>query len=734
MSDHDDRPRTSVPSWIALCTLCVVPLALFLGALPAPGEPVPYWQSPEPIGTPVGSYYEEADAVVRAFEGGTLPTWAPRFGLGQPLAAATDAVPWYPLHFVWRFVEPRAAARGLASLHALLAGLGLCAFLVRRGHAPVAALGGALCLQGSVFALTAAARPDLAEPAAWFGWIFLGVQHALDGGRRASLLTVAAVSLALLAGSFAVGALGVAAGLAFAVVGGLARWFERPRDGEASATPILRATGFVLLGVLAAAVRWVPALEAAALGTRPVFEYPSALPVRLFDGWFEDLSGLVFEGSPALLRSPRHGFAILSAVALALAFAGVLRGRGRGLPLGIFLCGLACQSNSFGLGHVPAALAPLGGAPIDGAFLCAFAFAWLVALGVERAFERDAAAFNVALAIPLAVVVTLLVRSSPAHLLVFSGLAFAALLVVRLCADRELLSAREAPWFLCFALLIAPALREAPATPLAGEPDRALLEEVRGESGLVRRVFQSRPELFGRPPLLARQGLADPFARSGYALARTDELLFADAPLERRLDLAGVEVVLGDCGLDETRLEPRGSLGRHGPWFERRDVPARAEVLPRAIDCASDEIVRGLLLTGHREGKSSPVLRVSSELDPALRASGPSDSHALTRGFEPGTLQTAYPAPHRAEASVRGTSGGWLVFRDAWAPGWKCTVDGEDRDVVRVDHAYRAVELEPGDELVRTWYEPWSLRIGTSLTLLGWILTALSARRLATPR
>jgi uncharacterized membrane protein YfhO len=82
-------------------------------------------------------------------------------------------------------------------------------------------------------------------------------------------------------------------------------------------------------------------------------------------------------------------------------------------------------------------------------------------------------------------------------------------------------------------------------------------------------------------------------------------------------------------------------------------------------------------------------------------------------------VQVSQPAPDRLDARVTASSGGWLVFQEQWYPGWKATVNGADASVVRVDHVFRAVAVPPGDSIVRTKYEPGSLRIGAAITLLA---------------
>lgn len=69
-----------------------------------------------------------------------------------------------------------------------------------------------------------------------------------------------------------------------------------------------------------------------------------------------------------------------------------------------------------------------------------------------------------------------------------------------------------------------------------------------------------------------------------------------------------------------------------------------------------------------------------------------------------------------------------LVLTDAVFPGWKCTVDGNDSEIIRTDGVFRGVQITPGKHVVRFFYEPASLKIGFALFILGLVTAALFLR------
>jgi len=71
------------------------------------------------------------------------------------------------------------------------------------------------------------------------------------------------------------------------------------------------------------------------------------------------------------------------------------------------------------------------------------------------------------------------------------------------------------------------------------------------------------------------------------------------------------------------------------------------------------------------------------------------------------------------EVVIRSTAAtpGFLVLSDTYYPGWRVTVDGRERPLLRANYTMRAVQLEAGAHEVRFRYEPWSVRLGAAVSL-----------------
>ena len=73
---------------------------------------------------------------------------------------------------------------------------------------------------------------------------------------------------------------------------------------------------------------------------------------------------------------------------------------------------------------------------------------------------------------------------------------------------------------------------------------------------------------------------------------------------------------------------------------------------------------------------------------------------------------------------------GYVVLLDAYDPGWRARVDGQDTPVLRANTNFRAVLAGPGAHRVELWYDPPAIPLGLSLSAVTALLVALAALRL----
>jgi hypothetical protein len=151
------------------------------------------------------------------------------------------------------------------------------------------------------------------------------------------------------------------------------------------------------------------------------------------------------------------------------------------------------------------------------------------------------------------------------------------------------------------------------------------------------------------------------------------------------------------------------------PGFER----ARKEPLPRAM------VVPGAVLAQDSE-EASALLESTDPWRTVVFEDEPSPGGPAGAGRgEVAKIENASACTVVVAASS--PAGGWLVLHDAWDPGWRATVAGEETPVRRAFGFFRAVRVPPGQVQVRFDFEPPELRMGLVLAAVGALAVLLSA-------
>ena len=81
--------------------------------------------------------------------------------------------------------------------------------------------------------------------------------------------------------------------------------------------------------------------------------------------------------------------------------------------------------------------------------------------------------------------------------------------------------------------------------------------------------------------------------------------------------------------------------------------------------------------------------------------------------------------PERITMRVSTTGPGYAVLADAYAPGWRATLDDRPVPILRADGLFRAVALPAGEHTVEMEYRPADVVAGLGLGLLGVLLVTV---------
>jgi hypothetical protein len=98
--------------------------------------------------------------------------------------------------------------------------------------------------------------------------------------------------------------------------------------------------------------------------------------------------------------------------------------------------------------------------------------------------------------------------------------------------------------------------------------------------------------------------------------------------------------------------------------------------------------------------------------------------------FEPsssfnGTVEEVTYRPNHVTVKTVQQGRGFLVLMDSYFPGWTVKVDGEDKQILRANHFYRAVQLDSGSHTLEFDYFPEGFKLGLIVSSAVFVLLVI---------
>lgn len=97
----------------------------------------------------------------------------------------------------------------------------------------------------------------------------------------------------------------------------------------------------------------------------------------------------------------------------------------------------------------------------------------------------------------------------------------------------------------------------------------------------------------------------------------------------------------------------------------------------------------------------------------------------LGGGVPQGGAQVVEHAPDRVLVRARTDRRALLVLADNYYPDWQARIDGQPAELLRANHTFRGVVLEPGEHEIEFRFEPTDLYIGFGVHVAGMLLLLL---------
>ncbi len=80
-----------------------------------------------------------------------------------------------------------------------------------------------------------------------------------------------------------------------------------------------------------------------------------------------------------------------------------------------------------------------------------------------------------------------------------------------------------------------------------------------------------------------------------------------------------------------------------------------------------------------------------------------------------GVVEMERPSPTEVIIKAKNSQAGYLILTDTNYPGWKAYIDGQEVPILKANYLFRAVQLPPGEHIVRFVYQPGSFILGLML-------------------
>jgi len=217
-------------------------------------------------------------------------------------------------------------------------------------------------------------------------------------------------------------------------------------------------------------------------------------------------------------------------------------------------------------------------------------------------------------------------------------------------------------------------------------------------------------------------------------LRRYDEFMDALLQNTRLLNLAGVKYIL------TAREEPeewwhnnlRKVYSEEGlNIYENLDVMPRAFLVHQAEVPGSDEAILAQLIG--EEFDLSPSILLEDESALARLESVARGSPTVEGRDEVKIVE--YEA-NRVVIETTSSQAGFLFLSDAYYPGWRACLDGQEETVYRADYLFRAVLVPPGQHTVEFTFDPVAFKIGLAVALItvaALVAAAIASRKKPQP-
>ena len=162
--------------------------------------------------------------------------------------------------------------------------------------------------------------------------------------------------------------------------------------------------------------------------------------------------------------------------------------------------------------------------------------------------------------------------------------------------------------------------------------------------------------------------------------------------------------------------------------YRNKNAFPRVFATPSYQVCKDPAVARETLVASDRASLRKRVI-LESEPPDGFRTHNSADH----KPFQPSIHVVAY-GEGRIEIEVDADRNAFLVVSDSYHPGWRVTVDGREKTILRANYIMRAVPFTAGSHRIVFYFRPPKVMTGIIVTALGWLIMIVSVMWVAFKR
>jgi hypothetical protein len=156
-------------------------------------------------------------------------------------------------------------------------------------------------------------------------------------------------------------------------------------------------------------------------------------------------------------------------------------------------------------------------------------------------------------------------------------------------------------------------------------------------------------------------------------------------------------------------------------------------ILPDRLKIIDGALPRAFLVNKVRQGVEPRLLNTyfSESFNPLEEVLLSENVELKVEDNFQGSVESLKYSPNHVSIKTSQNGEGFLVLLDSYFPGWTVKVDGNEEQILRANHFFRAVKLGPGQHTLEFDYFPDSFKVGlliSFISLIFLILTTLFLR------